>query len=331
MWWPSPFPFPLGIVATGGMVGTAGIGGRVGRVSTVVGVGAVFAGAAGTIVLALTTVAGGAVVTGTVVKVTATVVVESIGTTTVTGTGPTTTNVVGIAATVGTSVSGTRLRVVGGVVTATMIAMVTGTRGGSRHRTPEGVVVDGNTMDVVVAGRTATANPSPKLTTGATGATAAARTNDPPSSSGEVAYTANAPVSEKANSNGTDTEDGSAATLDLVPIHVTIAGAPIDMAVRATADTPLAAAPETLDADDRMDPKYGRFTSAPRGPAAAAVIRPTDTSNSARTTAGSNWEPAFLVSSSRAAAAGSAFLYERVAVITSYASATATIRALSEI
>ena len=46
----------------------------------------------------------------------------------------------------------------------------------------------------------------------------------------------------------------------------------------------------------------------------------------ARTTAGSNWLPAQRVSSIRAASTGRGFLYDRAAVITSRASATATMR-----
>ncbi len=58
--------------------------------------------------------------------------------------------------------------------------------------------------------------------------------------------------------------------------------------------------------------------------------RPMETLRSALTMAGSNWPPAQRVSSSRAATGLSAFLYERMAVITSNASATATMRAPSE-
>ncbi|HTT91833.1 MAG TPA: hypothetical protein VMF65_19925 [Acidimicrobiales bacterium] len=58
--------------------------------------------------------------------------------------------------------------------------------------------------------------------------------------------------------------------------------------------------------------------------------RPIDTFRSALTIAGSNWLPAQRVSSWRAAAGLRAFLYERTAVMTSKASATATIRAPRE-
>ena len=47
----------------------------------------------------------------------------------------------------------------------------------------------------------------------------------------------------------------------------------------------------------------------------------------ARTTVGSNCEPAHRSSSARASAAAIGFLYDRAEVITSKASATATIRA----
>jgi hypothetical protein len=59
--------------------------------------------------------------------------------------------------------------------------------------------------------------------------------------------------------------------------------------------------------------------------------RPIETFRSALTMAGSNWLPAQRVSSWRAATGLNAFLYERTAVMTSKASATATIRAPSEI
>ena len=59
--------------------------------------------------------------------------------------------------------------------------------------------------------------------------------------------------------------------------------------------------------------------------------RPIETFRSALTMAGSNWLPAQRVSSWRAATGLNAFLYERIAVMTSKASATATIRAPSEI
>ena len=54
--------------------------------------------------------------------------------------------------------------------------------------------------------------------------------------------------------------------------------------------------------------------------------RGTDTPTIARTTTGSNWPPAWRTSSSSAAARLTGRRYARAAVITSYASATATIR-----
>jgi hypothetical protein len=59
--------------------------------------------------------------------------------------------------------------------------------------------------------------------------------------------------------------------------------------------------------------------------------RPIDTLRRALTMAGSNWPPAQRVSSWRAAPGLNAFLYDRMAVMTSNASATATMRAPREI
>jgi hypothetical protein len=58
--------------------------------------------------------------------------------------------------------------------------------------------------------------------------------------------------------------------------------------------------------------------------------RPIETFSSALTMAGSNCEPAQRVNSCRAATGLRAFLYERTAVMTSKASATATMRAPSD-
>ena len=58
--------------------------------------------------------------------------------------------------------------------------------------------------------------------------------------------------------------------------------------------------------------------------------RLSEIARNARTTFGSNCVPALLASSTRACAAGYGFLYERAAVITSNASATATMRPASE-
>ena len=117
------------------------------------------------------------------------------------------------------------------------------------------------------------------------------------------------PVEARANSDGPRRAPASR--------HGRADGAVITRPVIASAVAPLTAAEGTADADVRIDPRYGRFTNAPSGPAATAVTLPTDTFNSARTTTGSNWVPAFFVSSTLANCAGRAFLYDRAAVITS--------------
>ena len=99
--------------------------------------------------------------------------------------------------------------------------------------------------------------------------------------------------------------------------------------------TKMAVAPEVIrvgidGAVVNSDPMNGRFASGVKNPAFFDIF-PTETRNIARTTAGSNWDPAFFVSSWRASSIGNGFLYARAAVITAKASATATIRALSEI
>jgi hypothetical protein len=76
-------------------------------------------------------------------------------------------------------------------------------------------------------------------------------------------------------------------------------------------------------------PRNGKFAIGANTPA-ARVTRPTETLSMARTTSGSNCVPAFFVSSWRASSIGRGFLYARAAVMTAKASATATIRALSE-
>ncbi len=74
----------------------------------------------------------------------------------------------------------------------------------------------------------------------------------------------------------------------------------------------------------------GTSNSQVRGPMTQRW-RPSEMFRNALTTAGSNWVPAQRVSSLRASRADMALLYERMAVMTSNESATATIRAPREI
>ncbi len=77
-------------------------------------------------------------------------------------------------------------------------------------------------------------------------------------------------------------------------------------------------------------PIKGIFAKAASGPA-IRFMRPTETANIARTTVGSNCEPAPLSNSRRATSIEYGFLYERAIVITANASATETMRPVREI
>ena len=76
--------------------------------------------------------------------------------------------------------------------------------------------------------------------------------------------------------------------------------------------------------------KIGKLVKNARGPAVRRRS-PRPMFKNARETTGSNWDPALSATSWRASSAGIGFLYERVDVITSKASATATMRAASGI
>jgi hypothetical protein len=77
-------------------------------------------------------------------------------------------------------------------------------------------------------------------------------------------------------------------------------------------------------------PRNGCCASQERGPMASRSF-PSPMLRNARTMTGSKWVPADRASSWRASSAGTGCLYEREAVMTSKASATATMRAAREI
>jgi hypothetical protein len=98
---------------------------------------------------------------------------------------------------------------------------------------------------------------------------------------------------------------------------------PTDIVVTTAA---LFAAITSCDPARESPPRNGTRATHEAGPT-VHLSRPREMFRNALTTVGSNWVPAHRASSSRAAGTLAGFLYERDAVITSKASATATMRA----
>ena len=103
---------------------------------------------------------------------------------------------------------------------------------------------------------------------------------------------------------------------------------PIDAAAAPTKAVAAVAAPCVAPAATAVG-KSGSWASHDSGPMATRS-RPSDTFRNARTTAGSNWVPEQRASSARASADEIGFWYDRTDVITSYASATDTMRPATE-
>jgi hypothetical protein len=99
-------------------------------------------------------------------------------------------------------------------------------------------------------------------------------------------------------------------------------------------DAVTATAVTTVLAPDAAPPSVTNPGITPANHASGPITsrkRPREIARNARTTTGSNCVPALFANSVRAWAAGKGFLYERAAVMTSNASATATMRPASEI